>query len=112
MNLVEQLIKSRESSVTIKGHKFLYRRPTDMDAQGMSYPSVKEAIKDVSTFFYDWDLKELDIVPGGTGEPAPFSNELFWEWVKDKPDYWQQLVSAVLESYRDYTKKRDKSGNS
>ena len=112
MSIIEKIRKARESTVEVDGHTFSYRRPTDIQAQGMSYDSLQDAVKDVAGFYFDWDMTELDLIPGGTGESVPFDSELFWEWVQDNPKYWEKLVKAVLDSYKEYCKKRDDSGNS
>lgn len=98
MSLIEKLRKSRETLVPAGGYEFTIRRPTDLEVHEYRNLSLKfsELLKN---FVVNWNLTELDIVPGGTGVAVVFSSELFMEWVADRDDLWDVLVKAILESY-------------
>jgi len=98
--------KARESRVKVGAVTLTIRRPTDMDALDLSFSSTREAIVGVSRFVVDWSgMNEIDLVPGGTSEPVPFDDEIFVEWIQDKPQYWEDLIKGVRDSYHNYRKK-------
>lgn len=94
--LLEKLRKSREAVVDIGGHRLTVRRPTDLELTGMRYQSMAEAVRGVSEYVQSWDLRELDLDPSGTDEPAPFDTLLFTDWLEDNPDLWEPLIDAVF----------------
>lgn len=70
-------------------------------------------------FVRDWPgMRELDIVPGGTGAAIPFDSDLFMAWVSDQPNIAEQLANAVLQSWLDHnsaieaTQKKSPTGSS
>lgn len=106
MTLIEKMRRARESSIDVDGIKLTIRRPTDMDALELSYHSTREAVLGVCQFVVGWSgVKELDLIPGGTGENVPFDAELFVEWIQDKPECWEPLIKAVRDSYQSYRQK-------
>jgi len=107
--LIQKLRKSRENSVTAGKFRFTVRRPTDMEAVSLS--GTRQSQGDIlQRFVVGWSaVTELDIIPGGTGVDVAFDAELFMEWVADRPELWQPLVSAVLDAYDTHQKKLDDS---
>lgn len=99
--LIERIRRARESVVEASGFKFTVRRPTDLemiDIQAGGLVSQGDILK---RFVTGWDdVKELDLVPGGTGLPVPFDTGLFGEWVADRPDLWGPLTDAVISAYQ------------
>jgi hypothetical protein len=97
--------KARQSIIEIGGVKLTITRPTDLDALEMQYSSTRAAIEGISKFVIDWKgVNEIDLVPGGTSEPVPFDPEIFSEWIKDKPELWESLITEVRNSYQAYRK--------
>lgn len=106
--LLEKLRRSREIKVTVGGKNYTARRPTDIEAielhnSGSSFAAMAQK------FVIGWDLLELDIVPGGGPEPAPFDAELWADWVADKPDLWPVLATAILDAFNAHVAKRTSS---
>ena len=97
--LLDKLRKSRESLVEIGDFTFTVRRPTD--AEIVAFRGKQITQEDIlGKFIVGWKgVKELDIIPGGDGAEVPFEQELFADWIADKPDLWEPLISAVLASY-------------
>jgi hypothetical protein len=109
-NLIDKMRKARESSVKVAGYTFTIRRPTDMDALGMTFTSQQDAIRGIMRYIIGWGgVTELDLVPGGTKEPVPFDSDLFEDWVQDRPDLWQALTEGVRAAYQAHTDKLEAS---
>ena len=47
-----------------------------------------------------WDLRYLDLYPGGDPVPAVFTPELWSDWLDDNPDLWAPLGEALLAIIR------------
>ena len=47
-----------------------------------------------------WDLRYLDLYPGGDPVPAVFTPELWSDWLDDNPDLWAPLGDALLALIR------------
>jgi hypothetical protein len=65
---------------------------------------VKELLR---RFVVGWDLKEIDLVPGGNPVPADFDADLLVEWMLDRPDDWGDLSKAIKEGYTAYVARRE-----
>jgi hypothetical protein len=106
MSLIDKLKKSRQSNIDVNGHKFTITRPTDYDALVISRDSIN-MLDVVKQFTVDWDLSELEIIPGGSGDQIPFDTELFAEWVSDQPAIWEPLANAIIAAYKAHTERRE-----
>lgn len=108
-SLIERLRASRESQVTTSGGRtFRVRRPTGVQAHRIA----GDADRLLRAALVGWDLREIDLVPGGTDEPVPFDVETCIEWLEDRPSEYGDVVRAVddlmmayLERIRDAEKK-------
>jgi len=67
----------------------------------------------------DWPgMREMDILPGGTGAPVPFDLDLFLVWVSDQPNIAETLANAIRQSWIDHnaaiqtTQKKPPTGSS
>jgi hypothetical protein len=109
--LSEKLRRAREANVTIDGHTFTFRRPTDVEAiefhqQHGAHDAVYSA-RLAERFVIGWDLSEIDAgVPGGTGERAPFDRDAWGEYISTHPDLWPPLATAILDAYTAHAAKR------
>lgn len=103
MTLLERMQKARERDVTVDGRRYTIRRPTDADAIAMTSRAPLDFAR---AFVVAWDVREMDLVPGGTDAPAPFSPELWRAYVDDRPQLWEPLAVAVLDEYRRHVKER------
>lgn len=127
MSLVEKLKESRRQIVTAGDYQFKIERPTAMDmedyAAGLPEPGHVFApdgqLNDddrrvysarwrygrpkLLTFVRDWPgMREMDIIPGGTGAALEFDAELFMAWVSDQPDIADQLAGAVIGAWNQH----------
>lgn len=105
-HLIEKIRKSRETQAEAGGGKFTIRRPTDLEVSVLRGTALKQGDL-LEKFVTGWDLKELDIIPGGDGAPVPFSTDLFMEWVADHPEVWGPLCNAILNAYENHLAKTD-----
>jgi hypothetical protein len=104
---IARIKKARETMVPCEGveYDFVVRRPTDMEMLESKKFTRAELFQ---KFVVDWPgMKELHLVPGGTGIEVPFDAELFVEWVADRPELWGPLSEAIVESYQRHQKALD-----
>jgi hypothetical protein len=106
MSLVDQLRKSREKIVKSGEFELTIKRPTDYDAVKFA---KMEQLEILTEFVEGWNVKEIDIVPGGTSEVAPFSKELFREWIKEDLNLWNPLIEQIQAAYLDHKKEKDEA---
>lgn len=105
--LLEKIRKARETQVEVEGVKYTILRPTDLDVLDMQYSGTREAVEGISKFVIGWDLKEIDIIPGGRNVPIDYDRDLFNEYIADKPGSWSGLIEAVRNTYKTYTEGRE-----
>lgn len=120
--LLEKMRAARRRVVEIDGHHYTISRPTPMEAMewfgvtdegghdwlkkvnfALKAPEWRQAAwYAVAHFVVDWDLTEIDLVPGGTPAAVPFDTALLNEWLLDRPDVLNQLAMFVLQAWIDY----------
>lgn len=103
-SLIAKLRAARERAVTVDGHRYTVRRPTDAEAMDLGGISGLALVR---RFVTGWDLTELDLIPGGGPEPVPFDPDLWADWVADQPGLWGPLTEAILQAYQDHSRARD-----
>lgn len=107
-SLEERIHAARRITVPVGGWNFIIMRPTYDDMADMHSAGSITSREVVRRFVIGWEgVKELDVVPGGTGEPAEFSAGAFSAWVADQPELWSPLSTAILESFTNYISARD-----
>lgn len=93
--LLEKMRRAREQRVDVGEYGFIVRRPTPADmlearAQG----------GDFARFVTGWDgVREMDLIPGGDPHPLPFDADACREWLRDRPDLFEPVISSLLESF-------------
>lgn len=127
MALIDQLKKSRQQLVTVEGKTFTIRRPTPMEALDwignvdsettsswfqehftLGSKTWRDAAwQAVERFVDDWQLQEIDIVPGGTGAPVPFDVDLLKDWLQDYPGILNGLAVNVFQLWLSYLQARE-----
>lgn len=127
MTPIEKLKKSRQQLVTVHDKTFTIRRPTPMEALEwlgnldnaettrwfndhftLSSQSWRSAAwYAVEHFVDDWQLQEIDILPGGTGAPLSFDCNLLKEWLLDYPAILNGLSVAIFEAWISYLQARE-----
>lgn len=107
--LAEKMRRAREFDVQIEGHKFTVRRPTDAELLDLS---GSKAFDFACRFVVGWDVKELDMIPGGGPDVVPFDVADWVEWLGDRSDLWEPLSKAIVDSYKAHeaaTKENEKN---
>lgn len=100
--LIERIRKARQIAVKVGEITLTCRRPTDLEMLEMRIEKVTQG-DILKRFVEGWDgIKELDLVPGGTGVKVEFSRELFAEWVSDHPESWAIITDAVVQGYKQH----------
>ncbi len=107
-NLIDKIRKAREVNVNAAGYEFMVRRPTDEEAIKIGRGG-DDMITIVKRFVIGWNLKEIDLIPGGDPQPVAFDADLFGEWVADQPLVWEPLGKAILDLYRVHAAKREEA---
>lgn len=113
MNLVEKMRKARQSEVILVGGiggpqiSLTILRPTDLDMADRPPDGTARAHMEFWTsFVVGWSgITELDLVPGGVGEPVPFDLETFRVWFEDRPQDWETLIDSIRESWTSWHEK-------
>jgi hypothetical protein len=102
MSLADKIRKSRETTVEDGKHKFIVRRPTDLEMLKFAQTSDPA---DLLRFVVGWEgVTELDLYPGGGPEPAPFDAEACREWVGDRIETFGKITDAVMTAYEAHQK--------
>lgn len=103
MTPLEKLRKARERNVTVDGHTYTIRRPTNADIASFEGTGLDLAKR----YVVGWDLKEMDVLPGGTDLPLAFDSALWAEWLEDQPQIWSELVQAIKGSFLEHEQKQE-----
>jgi hypothetical protein len=94
MIVLEKRLKGREQKTTVGAHTYTHRRPTAAHmaklADGTRLELVRECV-------VDWDLKHLDLYPGGDPVACPFDADLWSDWLDDNPEIWSPLADAITQ---------------
>jgi hypothetical protein len=95
--LADKFNKAREGRVAVKGHTFIYLRPTWEEAQRIPGPSAGERLL---SHVIGWDgVNEIDLIPGGDPPPVPFDAEACRLWLSDRPDLAGEVAESIMKSY-------------
>lgn len=107
--ILRQLRKSRENKIEIGKHRFLYRRPTDVEM--LKLGREKASDHDIAREFVEgWEnVTPADIVPSGGSDSLEFDRILWREWLADRPDFWNPIAEAVVADYRTHVEKREQA---
>lgn len=77
----------------------------------MRYPDQYSAIQGIARFIESWEgVKESDIVPDGSDEKVPFDVDLCTEWLLDRPDLWDSIITGVLSAYETHREEAEAAG--
>lgn len=103
-SLINQIKKARQRKVEAGGFAFVIRRPTDTEFVAHRELRTYEIVQE---YVVGWEgVREADIVKGGAEDAVPFDAELWREWCADRPDLWEPIFTAVLESYEQHVEQR------
>jgi hypothetical protein len=101
--LADKIRRARESAVEAGGFSFTIRRPTDAEAMTLADATVIDLVR---RFVVGWNLKEIDLIPGGSPVAAAFDVDAFGEWVSDQPEVIGALSTAIVAAYQAHAAKR------
>lgn len=112
--LIDKIRKSRETQIDVDGMCLTIRRPTvsefpsenaallavrKISAQEATQADVDTMLGFVADHVIGWNATELMLYSGGTGEAAPFSREIFHEWlINSDGDIWGRIYSEIVKS--------------
>lgn len=100
--LIERIRAARQTRVSSHGKTFVVRRPTPLEMLEMRGRGVQQS-EVITRFVTGWEgFSEMDLVSGGGPDPAPFDPALFAEHIADHPEYWDDIVKAVLDGYQSH----------
>lgn len=113
-NLIDKIRAARETQLDIDGMCLTIRRPTmseflsenaalsavrKISEQKAAQPDVDVMLGFVADHVVGWNATELMLFSGGTGHSAPFTRELFHEWlINSDGAVWGKIYSAVVKS--------------
>lgn len=105
--LSDKIKKARQTKVPIGSFFLTVRRPTNLEMlefKGLAFRQ-REILE---RFVVDWDgFKQSDLFPGGDPEPVPFDHDAYKEWIADHPEYWNDVVAAIVDSYKEHEAKSE-----
>lgn len=102
--LTDKLRRARERVVEVAGRRFTLRRPTDAEAMLLGEQTGLDLVR---RYITGWDLREIDLIPGGGPDPVPFDAALWADWVDDQPALWAPLAEAIVTAYREHADARE-----
>src|SRR4051812_48638501 len=105
--LLEKMRRARETQITVDAKKFTIRRPLDIEVSRLFDSGEDTYYGWAERFVVDWDLRELDLIPGGGPEVAEFDRALWSEWIGARSDLWKPLGEAIREAYKAHRAKRE-----
>ena len=103
ISLVERMRQARESGMDLDGFRFKLIRPTieqmvNLKAAGFAQLDLAK------DYVIGWDnVREVDLVKGGSTDPAEFSREAWHEWLADHPEWWMPIGQEVLALFNRHT---------
>lgn len=97
-------LKSRERQVEANGHTFTIIRPKMAD-MSRDWPRIEM----VKRFTVGWDIRNIDLVPGGTPDPEPFDAELFADYIEDEDALWMPLSQAIIDLWKEHVAAKDEA---
>jgi hypothetical protein len=107
--LRDRILASRQTWVEVGTHKFLVRRPSELQLLKMQRTTSEEFTETLlRESVVGWDgVLEEDLVTSGASDPVPFDREVFMTWVEDRPDVWQPVIESILKGIESARAKAD-----
>ena len=97
-NLIEKMRRAREVEAETLGHRFTLRIPNPGEMEDVVESLVGKRLtyrRILIASVIGWNLKEIDLIPGGNPTPVEFSQELFREWLNDHEAAVDPLFEAL-----------------
>lgn len=114
--LIDKIRKSRETQIDVGGMRITIRRPAVSEfpsflavisainrvvdnRDNVQQADIDAVLNFVSDHVVGWDAKEYMLYSGGTGEAAPFSREIFHDWlINSDGDHWWTIYAAIRKT--------------
>jgi hypothetical protein len=104
--LIDKIRAQRQTDIEAAGLVFIASRPTDLDVQEMRGKTLP-ALDLLKKYVKGWrGVKESDLINGGVPKLVEFTQELFAEWVGDRPDIFNPLVSGIIAAYEQHAQQQ------
>ena len=101
-SLADKIRASRVLTIQVGDMKFFARRPS-IEEFGEIY---SEGVKDPALarrFVTGWEnVRECDLLPGGSQELVQFSAEVWGEAVADMPHVWREICTTLTRATTEY----------
>lgn len=115
--LAAQLLKSRETKITIGRFTFNIRRPTDMELMRLragESNSINVNLELIRSHITGWSgVLESDIVSGESSDPVPFDMNLYQMWIEERSELWEPLIKGFTSAIAEQDKRAEAlQGNS
>ena len=104
--------RARQGRVTIGDFVLVFLRPSPYAVAELSWLGRRFDLAFAEGLVVGWEnVRESDLIPGGDPVAADFDRDLFSAWLRDRPDFWEPLTTAVVESYTRYQEAREQQKN-
>ena len=109
ISIDERIRAARKSKIEVDGVTYHYRRPTDAEYRWIADADPLDV---VYSHVFDWDnIHERDLFPSGSSDVVDFTPNIWREYIDDRPELWNVLVSEISGAYVDYIKSKSDEGN-
>lgn len=108
-SLIQRLRAHRTSTLELGHITLTVRRPTDLQASRLyqDEASVYDVARDC---VIGWSgVTEGDILPGGSDRLIDFDEELWPEWLADRPDFWMPIRDRAMDDYEAHVTEREEA---
>jgi hypothetical protein len=102
-SLIERIHAAREQWVDAGGSRWLIRRPTLYE-----FTRLRQDTADLlRATVVGWELRELDLVPGGTDQVAAFDPQAALEYLEDRPEAYTAVLDAIYTAVSAFMQAKD-----
>lgn len=103
MTPIERLRANRKIDVSAGKFVFKARRPTADELSELQGIERGEVLRKFAEFVEGWEnVTANDLFPGDPAESIEFEWALFWEWLRDRPDLWDDLIEGIWNAHLAY----------
>lgn len=102
-DILRGMRRSRDRDVTVGKYTFTIRRPRKYDLAEM-HESKASTYDMACRFVVGWKgVTEADLVPAGGSDAVAFDSSIWEEWLADRPDFWEPIRTALMQSIVDHS---------
>jgi hypothetical protein len=107
MDAFDKRLRAREQQVAANGRTYTIRRPTAAQLARLADGTRLEMLRECVV---GWDVKHIDLYPGGDPVTAEFDARLWSDWLDDNPDLWTPLIDALMDQINAHHAKVEDAG--